>query len=1046
MVKFSHSLQFNAVPDWANEYIAYTNLKKTLYAIEKYQVQNAIDGITPTTPRPSDAEKGFISGFSSTTVTENEKQPPTPGAGGGFGAFLGLRGKHKKESAVARAAQEALEGGMGHNAIFPPESAAFEQGLAKELSKITAFYTRKEREIYAELDAIDRQWQLEEIKQQQERGEQGSLVPAVEMERRKSMNIDDERHFTNVEQKQLKRMMGWDRDGLVDHEADTVIDMNGSSENVRSLADDGARPTTVNGSTVGGDSVHQGDGVSSVKVPRTSIVFSDVDGSEHGTRLHGRQSSAGDLTEIIWRRENMIESDDEEKGEKKKKKKKKRSSAELVHPFENPQMGETGDNVVLHSQSEVHYDQTSTYRPGSRHQSLDNLHPQSATTDLKRSQSQHHRRKSSLMLDPRRSFSAVREMVAGTNIRENPNQKPSVYGPLTTEALLRRRLIDTFVLLSELKSYVALNYLGFQKIVKKHDKLARSHTLNTYMSTVVDVAPPFQSESRKQLDDQILRLQAIYARTCTKGNMSQAAKELRSHLREYIVWERNTIWRDMVGQERKAEGARAIDPKEQEPWILFGYPIRFITAKNARHLLLGLIGCGLFAVLMSVQIFDTREQNRCFAILITVAYFWATEVFPLYATALLVPLLTVLCQVMRDPVTNATLSTADATTAVFASMFSPTIMLLLGGFTIASALSKYGIAKSIASSVLSKAGTDPKWVLLANMFVATVASMFISNVAAPVLCFSLIQSILRTLPHKSAFAPSLIMGIALASNVGGMASPISSPQNIITIQNMNPAPSWGNWFAVSIPLCIVIDLIIWAWLMLLWRPQRDTPTIPQIRAAKEPITMAQVFICVVTVGTIILWCIENTFQAQFGNMGVIAILPLVAFFGTGLLNKEDFNNFLWTVIMLAMGGIALGGAVNSSGLLDTIAHQIQGAVSGMSMWLVLIIFSALTLVFATFVSHTVAAVIILPIVQQVGMSFADPHPRILVMGTGLVCSAAMGLPVSGFPNMNAVAQEDEMGQPYLKTMDFLKSGVPLSIMATLCVVTIGYGIMSVLGF
>lgn len=211
---------------------------------------------------------------------------------------------------------------------------------------------------------------------------------------------------------------------------------------------------------------------------------------------------------------------------------------------------------------------------------------------------------------------------------------------------------------------------------------------------------------------------------------------------------------------------------------------------------------------------------------------------------------------------------------------------------------------------------------------------------------------------------------------------------------MTPAPSWGNWFAVSLPLCLVIDLIIWAWLMLLWRPQRDTPSVPSIRATQEPITFQKAFICFVTIATIVLWCIENTFQEQLGDMGVIAILPLIAFFGTGLLTKEDFNNFLWTVIVLAMGGVALGKAVDSSGLLDTIAHKIQEAVAGLSMWLVLVIFSCLTLVFATFVSHTVAAVIILPIVQQVGMSFADPHPRVLVMGTGLICSAAMGLPVS----------------------------------------------------
>ena len=65
-------------------------------------------------------------------------------------------------------------------------------------------------------------------------------------------------------------------------------------------------------------------------------------------------------------------------------------------------------------------------------------------------------------------------------------------------------------------------------------------------------------------------------------------------------------------------------------------------------------------------------------------------------------------------------------------------MLLLGGFSLAAALSKHNIAKGLASFVLGKAGSAPQWVLLANMFVSSFASMWISNVAAPVLCFSLI--------------------------------------------------------------------------------------------------------------------------------------------------------------------------------------------------------------------------------------------------------------------------------------------------------------------
>lgn len=91
------------------------------------------------------------------------------------------------------------------------------------------------------------------------------------------------------------------------------------------------------------------------------------------------------------------------------------------------------------------------------------------------------------------------------------------------------------------------------------------------------------------------------------------------------------------------------------------------------------------------------------------------------------------------------LGAKDAAHYVFGTMWSPVIMLLLGGFTIAAALSKYNIAKRMATFVLSKAGTRPRTVLLTSMFVALFASMWISNVAAPVLCFSIIQVSLRGL-------------------------------------------------------------------------------------------------------------------------------------------------------------------------------------------------------------------------------------------------------------------------------------------------------------
>lgn len=95
--------------------------------------------------------------------------------------------------------------------------------------------------------------------------------------------------------------------------------------------------------------------------------------------------------------------------------------------------------------------------------------------------------------------------------------------------------------------------------------------------------------------------------------------------------------------------------------------------------------------------------------------------------------------VRSDAKPHLRLDPKDATKYVFSSMWTPVIMLLLGGFTIAAALSKYHIAKLMATFLLSKAGTRPRNVLFVNMGVAWFASMWISNVAAPVLCFSIIQ-------------------------------------------------------------------------------------------------------------------------------------------------------------------------------------------------------------------------------------------------------------------------------------------------------------------
>jgi hypothetical protein len=95
------------------------------------------------------------------------------------------------------------------------------------------------------------------------------------------------------------------------------------------------------------------------------------------------------------------------------------------------------------------------------------------------------------------------------------------------------------------------------------------------------------------------------------------------------------------------------------------------------------------------------------------------------------------------------------------------------------------------------------------------------------------------------------------------------------------------------------------------------------------------------------------------------------------------------------GGMVLSEAVKQSGILAVVANSIEHASHGMPLWTITAVFSAFVLVCTTFVSHTVGAMVILPIVESVGNALPDPHPRLLVMATALMCSGAMGLPVSG---------------------------------------------------
>lgn len=649
---------------------------------------------------------------------------------------------------------------------------------------------------------------------------------------------------------------------------------------------------------------------------------------------------------------------------------------------------------------------------------------------------------------------------AWDNNNDNNNiQLPQLLLLSESRVLLRKRVIGLYTTLSELNSFIELNQTGFKKACKKFDKSLNTNIKDAYLNDLPKKSYIFKPTTIEKVKNNIESLIKLYAVICNhtgEAGLETARQELSIHLREHVVWERNTVWRDMIGLERKTYGTSTAGNSGSNKYkngknangdekVSGALATSLnITLKNPT-ILKGLAITIIFLILFNVNLFEDPQQGHCFALLVVASLLWATETIPLFVTSLLIPILIVSGSILKND-NGTAMSAGESSKYILSTMWNSVILLLLGGFTLAAALSKYQIAKLLSTWILSKAGTNPSVVLLTIMGVALFASMWVSNVAAPVLCFSLIQPLLRTLPRGSQFANALILGIALASNVGGMALPIASPQNIVAIGAMNPPPSWGQWFVVAIPVCVLSLLLIWIFLLTTFNCNSKNTHLVPIRVIDEKFTGVQWYITIVSTGTILLWCVASKLEGIFGEMGIIALLPMVLFFGTGLLTAEDFNNYPWNIVVLAMGGTALGKAVASSGLLTEIAIGIQHQVEGLSIFGVCVSFGLLILIMATFVSHTVAALIVIPLVSEIGHNMEDPHPNLLIMVSALLCSAAMGLPTSGFPNVTAICMTDDFGKPYLTVGTFITRGVPSSIIAYIIVISVGYTTLRLLNF
>lgn len=435
----------------------------------------------------------------------------------------------------------------------------------------------------------------------------------------------------------------------------------------------------------------------------------------------------------------------------------------------------------------------------------------------------------------------------------------------------------------------------------------------------------------------------------------------------------------------------------------------------------------------------TLIQHRLLAIFLLAALLWVLEPVPVFATSILIIALELIMisdkglHLFRNPPPGHDLGELIAYTDIFSAFSSPIIILFMGGFALAIAASKYELDNNLARVLLKPFGTQPKFIMLGLMLITAVFSMFMSNTATTVMMLALLGPIVASAPKGDLGIKALVLCIPIAANTGGIATPIGTPPNAIALQYLTGenAIDFLSWMTMGLPFVLVQLTIAWLLLQKLFPSSEPAMKLRLDGTFKKSWRAIVVYITFAM--TILLWM---TTKVHGMNTYVVAIIPLAVFTLTGIMGKEELKLINWDVLWLVAGGIAIGIALDKTGLAEALAHAID--YEALSPFAVVVSLSIVCWLMANFMSNTATANLLMPIAAAIGVSM----PSLASIGglQGLLVvvafSASLGmiLPVSTPPNSLAYSTG------LIESKDMAKVGLIIGLIGLLLV----YGAVLVL--
>ncbi len=426
---------------------------------------------------------------------------------------------------------------------------------------------------------------------------------------------------------------------------------------------------------------------------------------------------------------------------------------------------------------------------------------------------------------------------------------------------------------------------------------------------------------------------------------------------------------------------------------------------------------------------------------------WLTEAIPLGATSLL-PL-------ALFPALGVS-SMRDAA----APYANEIVYLFLAGFFLAAALEHWQAHARIAYGFIVAIGGGARRVILGMMLATAFLSMWISNTATTAMMYPIalaVGALFGDAGDARRLRTALMLGIAYAASIGGMATLIGTPPNMVFAGAARELTGRGVSFvefaSVGVPIVVVLLPCCWALLMLLFPGRAELgagarEAIHARRAALGPLRGGERLTLLIFLATALAWVFRE--RKDIGGIvipgladiapaitdstiAVIAAILLFVLTGTArdatrrpLLTWREARAIPWEVLLITGGGLSLATAIDATGL----ARHLGGLMTGLAGLPTIAIYAGLALIvlgLSELASNTAVATMMMPLTFALGPAVGEP-PLALMLVAALAASAGFALPAATPPNLIV------FGSGQITVRQMARAGVLLDLVAVIVIV------------